>query len=199
MRELYANPDLDDQCEIELKDGRTVERYSSSLRNEQREYRGRVWFVREITERKRAEQALQSSEEKFRQLAENVREVFWMMSPSTGEILYVSPAYEAIWGKSRENLYKNPMSWSDSIHPDDALRAHAMFARQLEGESLDSEYRIIAAGGEKWISDRAFPIREEAAAMRIFTGSVAYCSPWQVATLGGQDGNAQRTFIDETP
>src|SRR5208283_845678 len=45
-QELYANPDLDDHCDIELKDGRTLERYSTSLRNERREYQGRVWFLR---------------------------------------------------------------------------------------------------------------------------------------------------------
>ena len=101
-----------DSCEIELKDGRTIERFSSSLRNEQNENQGRVWFFRDITERKRAQQALQASDEKFRQLAENIREVFWMMSPSADQILYISPAYEPIWGRSCESLYRNPMSWA---------------------------------------------------------------------------------------
>jgi PAS domain S-box-containing protein len=160
VQELYANPDLDDHCEIELKDGRTLERYSTSLRNERHEYQGRVWFFRDISERKRAEQALQASEEKFRQLAENIREVFWMMSPSADEILYVSPAYESVWGRSCESLYQNPMSWAESIHPADAARAHKVFERQIQGESLDSEYRIETPSGEKWIRDRAFPIRD---------------------------------------
>jgi PAS domain S-box-containing protein len=159
VRELYANPGLDDHCEIELTDGRTLERYSTSLQNERREYQGRVWFFREITERKRAGRALQASEEKFRQLAENIREVFWMMTPSADEILYVSPAYEPVWGRSCESLYRNPMSWAESIHADDAAHAHAMFARQIQGEALDSEYRIQTPGGEKWIRDRAFPVR----------------------------------------
>jgi PAS domain S-box-containing protein len=118
-----------------------------------------VGIARDITERKRAEQALQASEEKFRQLAENIREVFWMISPSADEILYVSPAYEQVWGKTCESLYRDPMSWAESIHPDDAVRAHSLFVRQLKGESLDSEYRIVTPRGEKWIRDRAFPIR----------------------------------------
>jgi PAS domain S-box-containing protein len=118
-----------------------------------------VGIARDITERNRAELALQSSEEKFRQLAENIREVFWMMSPSADEILYISPAYEPIWGVSCESLYRNPMSWADAIHPEDAARAHATFGRQIQGESVDSEYRIKTPAGEKWIRDRAFPIR----------------------------------------
>ena len=69
------------------------------------EFLGHVGLSPDITERKQAEQALQSSEEKFRQLAENIREVFWMMPPAADEMLYVSPAYEQVWGRSlRESL-----------------------------------------------------------------------------------------------
>jgi PAS domain S-box-containing protein len=160
VQELDANPSLDGHGEVELQDARTIERYSTSLRNERGEHLGRVRFFRDITERKRAGQALQSSEEKFRQLAENVREVFWMMSPSSGEILYVSPAYEAVWSRTCESLYRNPTSWAQAVHPDDAARAEAVFARQIQGESTDSEYRIrTPEGQEKWIRGRAFPIR----------------------------------------
>jgi PAS domain S-box-containing protein len=122
----------------------------------------RTGIARDISDRKRAEQELRSSEEKFRQLAENIREVFWMMPPSGDEILYVSPAYEQVWGKSCASLYQNPMSWAESIHPDDAIGAHALFTKQIQGEPVDSEYRIRTHDGkEKWIRDRAFPIRSE--------------------------------------
>ena len=58
---------------------------------------------------------------------------------------------------------KNPMSWAEAIHPDDLETAHALFARQIQGEAIESEYRIRTPGGqEKWIRDRAFPIRDEA-------------------------------------
>jgi PAS domain S-box-containing protein len=163
VQKLYANPVLNDHCEIELKDGRTIELHSTGLRTDRREYQGRIWFFRDITQRKRAEQTLQASEEKFRQLAENIREVFWMMPASADSILYVSPSYEYIWGRSCESLYRSPMSWSESIHPDDSERAHSLFARQIKGESVDSEYRIRTPDGqEKWIRDRAFPIRDAA-------------------------------------
>jgi PAS domain S-box-containing protein len=122
----------------------------------------RTGIARDITDRQRAEQELRSSEEKFRQLAENIREVFWMMPPSGDEMLYVSPAYEQIWGRSCASLYQNPMSWVDSIHPGDSARAHALFAKQIQGEPVESEYRITTHDGkEKWIRDRAFPIRSE--------------------------------------
>jgi PAS domain S-box-containing protein len=121
-----------------------------------------VVHVEDITERRRAEKALQASEEKFRQLAENTREVFWMMNVTGTEILYVSPAYEQIWGRSRASLYEAPMDWMNVIHPDDRKQAHEIFMQQLQGEMVDSEYRIRTPDGqEKWICDRAFPIRNE--------------------------------------
>ncbi len=125
------------------------------------EFLGHVGLSPDITERKLAESALQRSEEKFRQIAENIHEVFWMMSLESHEMLYVSPAYEQVWGRSCESLYQNPMSWAEAIHPDDLERAHQLFARQLAGEAIDSEYRIRTPGGqEKWIRDRAFPVRD---------------------------------------
>ena len=119
-------------------------------------------MARDITEQKRAEQALRSSEEKFRQLAESIREVFWMMNAAGTEVLYVSPAYEQIWGRTCDDLYSNPMSWLEVIDPEDREKAHLTFLKQMEGQDIESEYRIRTPGGElKWVRDRAFPIRNQ--------------------------------------
>ena len=133
------------------------------VRSETGEITNFIAIKQDVTERKRIESALRQSEEQFRDIAENIREVFWMMSPSADEILYISPAYEKVWGRTRESLYQNPMSWIEVIHPDDLEGAHALFARQLQGELVESEYRIRTPDGkEKWISDRAFPVRDNA-------------------------------------
>jgi PAS domain S-box-containing protein len=122
-----------------------------------------VGVARDITERQQAEQALRCSEEKFRQLAENMREVFWMMDPASEQILYVSPAYEQVWGRTCDSVYQNPASRLEAIHPDDLEQSRQLFARQLQGEPIESEYRIRTPGGqEKWIRGRAFPIRDQA-------------------------------------
>jgi diguanylate cyclase (GGDEF)-like protein/PAS domain S-box-containing protein len=122
-----------------------------------------IGFILDLTQRKQAQEALRRSEEQFRQLAENICEVFWMMDPAAGEILYVSPAYEHIWGRTCASLYADRESWMNSIHPEDRQAAKETFHRQLQGEVLASEYRILQpSGAVRWIRDRAFPVRDTA-------------------------------------
>ncbi|MCU0515297.1 MAG: PAS domain S-box protein [Oscillatoria sp. Prado101] len=115
----------------------------------------------DITHRVQAEIALRESEERFRQIAENVHQLFWMTDPEKNQIIYVSPAYETIWGQTIAELYARPTSFIDAIHPDDRQRIIAAFAKQVRGE-YDEEYRIVRPDGEtRWIRDRAFPIHNQ--------------------------------------
>ena len=110
-------------------------------------------------ERRQAEEALRESEERFRQLAENIDEIFWM-TDLAGKVLYISPAYEKIWGRSRESLYQDSNSFLDAIHIEDRDRIIASWEIQLRGE-YDVEYRILRPDGSvRWIWDRAFPVRD---------------------------------------
>jgi len=106
-------------------------------------------------------EALRQSEERFRQLAENVNEVFWIAERETGKIVYVSPAYETIWGRSCASLYANPRQWFESIHPDDRERVLAVDA-SVSAAPYDHVYRVLRPDGEtRWIRDRGFPMRNE--------------------------------------
>jgi len=120
-----------------------------------------VGFAHDITERRRAEEALRQSEAKFRKLAENIREVFFVMDPVTYRVLYVSPAYEKLWGRSREDLYRNTKGWREAIHPDDRQRVAQTIPRQVAGESMDLEFRIRVGGVEKWIRSKSSPVFDE--------------------------------------
>jgi len=103
--------------------------------------------------------ALQESEEKFRQLAENVNHVFWM-EDTAGKTLYTSPSYEEIWGHPVEALQHNPSDWLDAIHPDDRGRVIAQQSIPQKRSARAIEYRIIRPDGTiRWINDRSFPIR----------------------------------------
>src|SRR5471030_1640839 len=122
---------------------------------------GLLSVVRDITESKIAQDALQASEERFRQLADHIQEVFWMSDADKGEIIYVSPAYEEIWGQPRSSLYASPQSWIDAIHPEDRKRvSENALTKQIAGK-YDEIYRIIRPDGSiRWIQDRAFPISD---------------------------------------
>jgi two-component system, cell cycle sensor histidine kinase and response regulator CckA len=120
--------------------------------------------LREARERQKrldAEQALRESEERFRQLAENITEsVFWMSEPTAMQMLYVSPAYERIWGRSGDRLAANFMDWIEAIHPDDRQRVQTSYFDQSLLGKYDEEYRVIRPDQSiRWIRDRGFPIK----------------------------------------
>ena len=123
---------------------------------------GAVVTLRDETDRLQAEEALREKEERFRQVTENISEVFWMTSVDKNRMIYVSPAYETIWGRTRESLYERPTSWMDAIYPEDRERVRrAALEKQIRGE-YDEEYRIVCKDGSiRWIQDRAFPVRDE--------------------------------------
>jgi PAS domain S-box-containing protein len=113
---------------------------------------------RDVTEKRSAEAVLKESEVRFRQIFENVEDVFWMRDFTTQQIIFISPAYERIWGLSAESLLRNPTSWRSAVHPDDRPQVDRVLAN--DGERHDHTYRIVRPDGAiRWIRDRAFPIR----------------------------------------
>ncbi len=117
----------------------------------------------DITDRKKVEVALSESETKFRQLAENMREVFWLRDRDTGQFIYVNPAYEHIWGRSCQSLYQAPNSFFGSIHRDDLGRIFHAQKELVESEkTFNEEYRIVHPDGAiRWVWVRAYPIHND--------------------------------------
>ncbi len=144
------------------KDGASfpVEYLSTPIR-ESGELTGAVIVFKDISDRKLTEEALRESEELLRQVTENIKEVFWISDPEKTRILYISSAYEEIWGRSCHSLRASPRSWLDAIHPDDRARVlDAALTKQVSGR-YNEEYRIVRPDGSiRWIHDRAFPVRD---------------------------------------
>ena len=128
----------------------------------------------EVTERRRAEETLRESEEKFRQLAENITDVLWITSPDM-RMIYVSPAYEGIWGRSMDSLYADPRQWVESILPEERERVSAAFAGLgADRPSVSVEYRISRPDGTtRWLHDRGFVVRDVAGNVIRHTGIAA--------------------------
>lgn len=109
-----------------------------------------VALMQDVTQRKQ-------SEEKFRQLAENIQEVFFLEIVDTRQLLYISPIYEKTWGRSCQSLYEKPLSWLEAVHPDDRDRVRTALDRHLQThQDFDEEYRIVKPDGSvRWIWSRA--------------------------------------------
>ena len=140
--------------------GRRQEQAEEALRQANEELESRVRS--RTSELELANGGLRQSEERFRQLAENIKEVLWMTDLAKRQMLYVSPGYEIIWGRSCKNLYERPTDWSDAIHPEDRDRiVRAAYEKQEVGE-YNQVYRILRPDGAvRWIRDRAFPVKDQ--------------------------------------
>lgn len=126
---------------------------------------------RDITERKIAEQELRDSEERFRQLAHNIEEAFWITDAQTGQELYLSPAVEKVWGISARQLMEEPDAFIQCVIPEDRSRVVHGIEREKQGEKWDMEYRIKHRDGSiHWIWDRAFPVIDEDGTVIKLTG-----------------------------
>ena len=117
-----------------------------------------------ITKQKQAVDALRESEERLRQVTENIQEVFWVGSHDWERVHYISPAYEKVWGLSCQSLYERPRSWLDAVVEEERERVIAAIAERIEPstEITFPEFRIRQPDGSvRWILARAYPIQNE--------------------------------------
>jgi len=125
----------------------------------------------ELAEKSRLAEALHESEEKFRLVTETIEDVFWMSTPGVEKIVYISPAYERIWGRILKNLLKTPLSFVGSILPEDRDR-YAKFITDYhaKGKPYSCEYRILRKDKSiRWIFERGFPIRDKDGKCKLMT------------------------------
>jgi PAS domain S-box-containing protein len=153
-------------CEVVhvRKDGRRVDvsLSFSAIKDAAGAVTGASAIGRDVTDRKRAEAELRAAESRFRQLAENIHGVFWMADARKPQMLFISPAYEEIWGRTCQSLYEQPQSFLEAIHPEDRERVREAVRRQRQGKYTKEEYRVVRPDGSTcWVWDRGFPIKDQ--------------------------------------
>ncbi|MHC5737398.1 PAS domain S-box protein [Nostoc sp.] len=155
-------------------------------------------IAEDITERKLAEESLRQSEEKFRTFAENTHAVIWIASLDRFRTLYVSPAYEKIWGRSCQSLLEHPESWIDSLHPDDRDRITIKAKEQLSSETVSAEYRILRPdGSERWIWDRGFAVYDRQGIVQYYAGIAEDITERKLAEESLRESEARLSLATE--
>jgi PAS domain S-box-containing protein len=118
------------------------------------------------------ETSLLESEARFRQMADNIQEIFWMIDAETRKVLYVNPAYETITGRPREKLKADPLSYEEVIHPDDRVQVLLKLEEATRSGDFDERFRIVLPTGEtRWVWARGFPVPDDKGRIRRLVGT----------------------------
>lgn len=116
-----------------------------------------TWFL------VRALKQHRESEERFQQMATNIREIFWMIDVKSRRALYVNAAYETITGRSCQSVTENPTSYAELIHPEDRSRVLAKMEEAMQMGYFSEQFRILCTDREeRWVYVRGFPVRNTA-------------------------------------
>jgi two-component system cell cycle sensor histidine kinase/response regulator CckA len=121
-----------------------------------------------------ADQAMperRESREQFRELMAHLQQVFWIKNVSDDAVLYISPAYATISGRTCQSLYENFQTFLDSVHPEDRERVAGAMAGQAESGGYEEEYRILRPDGAiRWIWARSYPVCDGQGQIMRFAG-----------------------------
>jgi PAS domain S-box-containing protein len=125
----------------------------------------------EIAVRRQMEDELRESELRFRQLAENIDEAFWLLEPESGRFLYVNPVWQKLWDRGDGETGDWPTLFERGAHPEDRERLIA--AWEAHGARFDEEFRVVGADGEvHWVRGRAFPVQDMVGQLRRVAGII---------------------------
>ncbi|MBD3298162.1 MAG: PAS domain S-box protein, partial [candidate division Zixibacteria bacterium] len=173
-----ADADNAKRCYLRVLETGRPEPYRCQLRQPDgsvREFHARVGAIKrdgatialsisatDITDTVKTREALEESETRLRQMAEHLESVLWIDDLETGEILYVSPSFERVFGLSCEDVYVHPRAWAERIHPEDRDWVEEIVDGANDAGSFDIEYRLLMPDKSiRWIHARTFPVYDD--------------------------------------
>jgi PAS domain S-box-containing protein len=160
---IFVSGTIGEERAIEImKEGATDYVLKNRLSRLEPSIRRAVQEAREKSRRLAAEAALHESEERLREMADNIREVFWVRTADGFSVIYASAASEQIWGNSPAWLRAHPQGWLDAVMPEDKAALLLALMQLGQGTPYTLEYRLTRPDGTVcWIEERAFPVRGE--------------------------------------
>lgn len=135
----------------------------------------------ELEKLKKENQELSQTVEHLSMMTNTIKETFWLSDFKNKKLLYVSPSYERMFGKSLESLFEDPTSWEENIHPDDRQRIREAFNKKIPKNTYDEEFRIYKDGKIEWIRDRAYPIYDDKDELALIAGLSQFITDKKVA------------------
>jgi diguanylate cyclase (GGDEF)-like protein/PAS domain S-box-containing protein len=136
---------------------------SSAVRNREGEFAGILGMVTDITERKRSEQALRESEERYALAASGANDGLWDWDLRTAKV-YFSSRWKIMLGYSECEIADSSDEWLNRIHADDAARVRSDLQQHLEGRTshFENEHRMLHENGTyRYMLTRGLAVRDE--------------------------------------
>jgi PAS domain S-box-containing protein len=152
--------------------GRVLQHHLYPILDSEGEIASIAVLASDVTEMRRLNEALQESEMRFRQMADVMPAMFWMASPDWKKIIFMSAAFERIYGFSRETCYADPSRWIDALHPDDRGAVLA-FWKEHHGQAAECQHRILRPDGEvRWVREVTSPAHSDSGELLMLVGFV---------------------------